>query len=176
MPNVVGSLLAQSDVKDLTMHTELCGDAYYQLHEAGKLTNARCSLHRSKGLTGIVFGSRALYDWVDRNPGVTVAPLEYVNAPATIARLENMVSINSCISADLYGQVCAESAGLRHISGTGCAGPASCPASTGTSLRTPGARLTTSSRSTAPSIWRAGPPGSGRNCWSPSPTRTSGRT
>ena len=35
MPNVVGSLLAQSDVKDLTMHTELCGDAYFRLHEAG---------------------------------------------------------------------------------------------------------------------------------------------
>ena len=119
MPNVVGSLLAQSDVKDLAMHTELCGDAYYRLFEAGKLTNARCALHRNKGLTGIVFGSRALYDWVDQNPGVTVAPLEYVNAPATIAQLENMVSINSCISADLYGQVCAESAGLRHISGTG---------------------------------------------------------
>ena len=75
MPNVVGSLLAQSDVKDLTMHTELCGDAYYRLHEAGKLTNARCALHPRKGLTGIVFGSRALYDWVDRNPAVTAAPL-----------------------------------------------------------------------------------------------------
>ena len=119
VPNVVGSLLAQSDVKDLTMHTELCGDAYFRLYEAGKLTNARCALPPRKGLTGIVFGSRALYDWVDRNPAVTAAPLEYINAPATIAQLENMVSINSCISADLYGQVCAESAGLRHISGTG---------------------------------------------------------
>ena len=70
-------------------------------------------------MTGIVFGSKELYDWVDQNPAVTAAPLEYINAPATIAQLENMVSINSCISADLYGQVCAESAGLRHISGTG---------------------------------------------------------
>ena len=58
MPNVVGSLLAQSDVKDLTMHTELCGDAYYQLYEAGKLTGARCALHPRKGFTGIVFGPR----------------------------------------------------------------------------------------------------------------------
>ena len=30
-----------------------------------------------------------------------------------------MISINSCIAVDLYGQVCAESAGLRQISGTG---------------------------------------------------------
>lgn len=119
MPNVVGARLAESDLKDLGMHTELCGDAYYELHRAGKLTNRKLSLHRGKGLTGIVFGSRALYDWVDMNPGVTVGPLEYVNAPETIGKIDNMISINSCIAADLYGQVCAESAGLRHISGTG---------------------------------------------------------
>lgn len=119
MPNVVGSLLAQSDLKDLGMHTELCGDAYYELFRSGKLTGARCALHRRKGMTGIVFGSQALYDWVDQNPGVAAAPLEYVNAPETIAKIDDMISINSCIAADLYGQVCAESAGLRHISGTG---------------------------------------------------------
>ena len=119
MPNVVGARLAESDLKDLGMHTELCGDAYYALYRAGKLTNKRKSLQRGKGITGIVFGSQDLYEWVDQNPGVVVEPLEYVNAPETIARHENMISINSCIAVDLYGQICAESAGLRHISGTG---------------------------------------------------------
>jgi len=119
MPNVVGKLLAQSDLKDLGMHTELCSDAYVELYEAGKLTNAKKTIHRGKGLTGIVFGSQKLYDWVNENPGVTGWPLEYINAPEVIARNDNMISINSCISADLYGQVCAESAGSRQISGTG---------------------------------------------------------
>ena len=119
MPNVGGARLAESDLKDLGMHTELCGDAYYELYKAGKLTNRRKSHQRGKGVTGIVFGSQSLYDWVDQNPGVVVEPLEYVNAPETIGRLDNMISINNCIAVDLYGQVCAESAGLRHISGTG---------------------------------------------------------
>ena len=119
MPNVVGARLAQSDVKDLGMHTELCGDAYYELYKAGKLTNKRKTLQRGKGVTGMVFGSQALYDWVDQNPGLVMEPLEYVNAPETIAQLDHMISINNCIAVDLYGQVCAESAGLRHISGTG---------------------------------------------------------
>lgn len=119
MPNVVGARLAQSDLRDLGMHTELCGDAYLELFKAGKLTNTKKKLHRNKGITGIVFGSSALYDWVDQNPGVIMAPLEYVNAPETIAQLDNMMSINNCIAVDLYGQVCAESVGLRHISGTG---------------------------------------------------------
>lgn len=119
MPNVVGARLAESDLKDLGMHTELCGDAYYELYKAGKLTNRRKSHQRGKGVTGIVFGSQSLYDWVDQNPGVVVEPLEYVNAPETIGKQDNMISINNCIAVDLYGQVCAESAGLRHISGTG---------------------------------------------------------
>lgn len=119
MPSAVGTLIAQSDLKDLGMHTELCGDAYFDLHEAGKLTNRRKTFQRGKGVTGMVFGTQKLYDWVDRNPGVVVEPLEFVNDPAVIAKHDNMISINSAISADLYGQVCAESAGLRQISGTG---------------------------------------------------------
>ena len=118
MPNVVGAMLAESVVKDLSMHTELCGDAYYRLFEAGKLTN-RKRFQRGKGVTGMVFGSQSLYDWADENPSVIVEPLSYVNDPNIIAKNEKMISINSCVSVDLYGQICAESAGLRHISGTG---------------------------------------------------------
>lgn len=118
MPNVVGAMLAESDVKDLSMHTELCGDAYYRLFEAGKLTN-RKRFQRGKGVTGMVFGSQSLYEWADENPSVIVEPLSYVNDPNIIAKNEKMISINSCVSVDLYGQICAESAGLRHISGTG---------------------------------------------------------
>ena len=36
-----------------------------------------------------------------------------------IGEIENFVSINSCIAVDLFGQISAESAGTRHISGTG---------------------------------------------------------
>ncbi len=119
MPAAIGQLLARSDLRDLGMHTELCSDAYVDLYESGRLTNRKKTLHAGKGMMGIAFGSRRLYDWVDENPAVAVAPLEYVNEPRIIAQLDNMISINSCISADLYGQVCAESAGTRQISGTG---------------------------------------------------------
>lgn len=119
MPNTIGTMLAESDLKDLGMHTELCSDAYVDLYRAGKLTNNKKNINKGKGIFGFAFGSQALYDWLDQNPGVTVCPMEYVNAPETIAQMDNMVSINSCISVDLYGQICAESAGLRHISGTG---------------------------------------------------------
>lgn len=119
MPDALGKLIAQSDLKDLGMHTELCSDAYYELYKSGKLTNTKKAKHRNKGVLGIAFGSETLYDWLDDNPGIAAYPLEYVNAAEIIAQMDNMVSINSCISADLYGQVCAETSGTRHISGTG---------------------------------------------------------
>ena len=84
MPTVLGKLLARSGLHDLGMHTELCSDAYLELHEAGVLTNRRCTLHRNQGMLGITIGSQRLYDWVDDNPGVIAAPLSYVNAPEVI--------------------------------------------------------------------------------------------
>ena len=115
----LGEMIAESDLKDLGMHTELCSDGYLEIYKSGKLTNRKKALNREKGVLGIAFGSQELYDWLDDNPGVAVFPLEYVNNAEVIAGMDNMVSINSCISVDLYGQVCAESSGLRHISGTG---------------------------------------------------------
>lgn len=119
MPNSVGKLMAESDLKDLGMHTELLSDGFVDLYEAGKLTNSRKTLHRGKGVFGIALGSQRLYDWVGENQGLLSFPMDYVNQPNVMAQMENMISINNCIAIDLYGQVSSESAGTRHISGTG---------------------------------------------------------
>ena len=46
-------------------------------------------------------------------------PVEYVNDPVVIARNDNMISINAALEVDLWGQVCAESVGTAHVSGSG---------------------------------------------------------
>ena len=119
IPNAVGEIMANSDIRDLGMHTELCTDAFLTLFKAGKLTNKCKTIERGKGVFGCAVGSGELYEWLDDNPGVAAYPLEYVNRPFTIAQVDNMVSINACVAVDLYGQVAAESAGARQISGTG---------------------------------------------------------
>ena len=83
------------------------------------ITNSRKTLHRGKGVLGLVIGSRALYNWVDDNPGIAGFPLSYVNDPMVIAQNDNMISINGCLNVDLYGQTGSESAGFRQISGSG---------------------------------------------------------
>ena len=65
MPNAVGKMIAESGIKNLGMHTELCCDAYLHLYNAGVLTNRKSSLQRDKGVFGIAFGSHALYDWIE---------------------------------------------------------------------------------------------------------------
>jgi len=64
-------------------------------------------------------GTQRLYDYVDHNPEVFMAPVDYVNDPRVICQNDNLVSINSCVQVDLMGQVAAESVGLRQISGVG---------------------------------------------------------
>ncbi len=119
IPNAIGDIIADSNIKDLGMHTELCTDAYLKLHRCGKLTNKMKNIDREKGVFGCAVGSAELYEWLDDNHGIAAYPLEYVNSPDVIARLDNVVSINSCVAIDLYGQVAAEGAGSRQISGTG---------------------------------------------------------
>lgn len=119
IPNSIGSMIAESDVRDLGMHTELMSDGYLDLYRAGKITNKYKKLHPGKGVFSICNGSRALYDFLDRNPEIVTAPMHWVNSPAVIRELDDFISINGCIAVDLFGQVSSESAGLRQISGTG---------------------------------------------------------
>ena len=119
MPNALGEMMVESELKNLGMHTELMSDAYLSLHRAGKLTNTEKNIRRGKGVFGLALGSPSLYEFIAENDSVCVMPLSYVNDTAVIASIDNMISINSCLNVDLYGQVSAESSGTRQISGTG---------------------------------------------------------
>lgn len=119
IPNALGSLIAESDLKDLGMHTELMSDGYLDLYRAGKITNKRKKLQCGKGVFSICNGSRELYQFLDRNMDILSAPMYYVNNPETIRQLDYFVSINGCIAVDLFGQASSESVGTRQISGTG---------------------------------------------------------
>jgi butyryl-CoA:acetate CoA-transferase len=119
MPGAVGSLVASSGLQDLGVHSEMYVDAFLEMTEAGKITGRRKIIDRHKQVFSFAFGSRRLYDFLDDNPGLASCPIDYVNNPWIIAQNDNVVSVNAAIEVDLFGQVCSESAGTRHISGTG---------------------------------------------------------
>ncbi|MCI9556026.1 MAG: butyryl-CoA:acetate CoA-transferase [Lawsonibacter sp.] len=119
MPNTVGSMIAQSDLKDLGVHTEMYVDGFVDMALAGKLTGRNKALDKGRQVYAFAAGTQKLYDYVNRNPDVMAAPVDYTNDVRVLAQLDNFISINNAIDMDLFGQVNAESAGLKHISGTG---------------------------------------------------------
>ena len=119
MPNAVGSMIAQSDLTDLGVHTEMYVDGFVDMAMAGKLTGRNKALDKGRQVYAFAAGSQKLYDYINRNPDVMAAPVEYTNDVRVLAQLDNFISINNAIDMDLYGQVNAESAGTKHISGTG---------------------------------------------------------
>ena len=119
IPNAIGTMVAESDLKDLGVHTEMYVDAYLEMTKAGRISGAKKNIDKYKQVFSFAMGSRELYDFIDDNPGVIAYSVDYTNSPIVVASIDNFVSINACIEVDLFGQVCAESVGTKHISGTG---------------------------------------------------------
>lgn len=120
LPSSIGSLLAKSDLKDLNIHTEMFVDAYLDLYDAGKIVNkTKLPMDYGRAVYSFAAGTDRLYNFINDNPKCCCAPIEWVNNCTNIAEIDKFISINSCLTVDIYGQVCAESAGYRQISGTG---------------------------------------------------------
>ena len=119
MPNTIGSMIAQSDLKDLSVHTEMYVDGFVDMAMAGKITGKHKQLDKGRQVFAFAAGTQKLYDYMDRNPDVMGAPVDYTNDVHVISQIDNFISINNAIDCDLFGQVNAESAGIKHISGTG---------------------------------------------------------
>ena len=119
MPNAVGSLIAKSDLKDLGVHTEMYVDAFVDIAKAGKITGKNKSIDKGRQVYAFGAGTQKLYDYLDENPQCMSAPVNYTNDIRSISALDNFISINNAVDIDLYGQINAESAGTKQISGAG---------------------------------------------------------
>ena len=119
MPNVVCSLLRDSGVKDLGIHTEMLTDGIVDLYQDGRVTGRLKTLDPGKITYSFALGTAKLYQAVDNNPDFHCCPVDYTNLPHNIMQNDHVVSINNTTQIDLQGQAASESDGLRHISGTG---------------------------------------------------------
>lgn len=111
-------------VPDATMHgltsrsglrvwTEMFSDSVFALEKVG-------ALDRNVPISAsFLFGSPELIAWVHENERVEMVRTEVTNSPARIARNPRMVSVNTALQVDLFGQANASRINARIHSGFG---------------------------------------------------------
>ncbi len=112
-------LAALKDHNDLGLHGGLLDDGGMALIEAGNVTGKNKPIDREQHVTGMALGSRQLIEWLADTPAVVFRGADYTHEVAVMRQIPQFVSINSALEVDLYGQLNAEFADGRQISGTG---------------------------------------------------------
>ena len=99
--------------RGLRVWTEMFSDSIFALEQAGALDrNVKIS-------ASFIFGSPELMEWVDGNDRIKMLRTEITNDPARIARNQAMVSVNTALQVDLFGQANASRINARIHSGFG---------------------------------------------------------
>ncbi|MFX1566901.1 MAG: acetyl-CoA hydrolase/transferase family protein [Promethearchaeota archaeon] len=105
--------------RDLGIHTEMFSDGVVDLYEKGIITNKFNNLHPGKFIATFLMGTKKLYGFVDDNPSVEMHTVDYTNNVMIAGKVNKLISINSALQVDLFGQVCADTLGYQQYSGVG---------------------------------------------------------
>ncbi len=104
---------------DLGIHSELLSEPMMELMINGNVTNKYKGFMDGKSVFAFAFGSTKLYQYLNRNEEVYGAEFPFVNDPRTIAKNKKMISINTTMAFDIFGQAASDSLGWRQQSATG---------------------------------------------------------
>ena len=119
VPMAIAKRIADSDLKDLGIHTEVLPEGIMHIYNAGKITGARKGIDRGKIIASILIGTHELIEFGRDCPDLYFHSSSYTNDPAIMSRNDNLITVNAFLEVDLLGQVNAESIGHRTVSGTG---------------------------------------------------------
>ncbi|MCM6778480.1 hypothetical protein NDR87_33840 [Nocardia sp. CDC159] len=127
---VPDAVLAQlTDRRNLVVWSEMFSDGVLAIEKAGALDPD------APVTASFVFGGAELYDWIDHNPRVQLLRTEKTNDLAAIARHPALISVNTALQIDLFGQ-----ANAHWLRGTIYSGFGGQVDFVGGSLRSPGGR------------------------------------
>ncbi|MFX1388298.1 MAG: acetyl-CoA hydrolase/transferase family protein [Promethearchaeota archaeon] len=105
--------------QDLGIHTEMFSDGVVDLYEKGVITNKYNNVNPGKFIATFLMGTKKLYRFVDENPNVQMHTVDYTNNVMIAGKVNKLISINSALQIDLFGQVCADTLGYQQYSGVG---------------------------------------------------------
>jgi 4-hydroxybutyrate CoA-transferase len=104
--------------REIGVHSGMIDDAIVELAAKGVVTGGRKDFDREKIVTGMVFGTRATYEFCAR-PAIKFRAADYTHAPKVLGHISNFVAINSAVEIDLFGQTNAELVHGGLVSGSG---------------------------------------------------------
>jgi acyl-CoA hydrolase len=104
--------------RDIGVHSGMIDDSIVELAEKGVITGRKKDFDKEKIITGMVFGTRATYEFC-AHPSVKFRAADYTHAPKVLGEITNFVAINSAIEIDLFGQTNAELVHGGLVSGSG---------------------------------------------------------
>ncbi len=105
--------------QDLGIHTEMFSDGVVDLYEKGVITNKYNNVNPDKFTATFLMGTKKLYKFVDDNPNVEMHTVDYTNNVMIAGKVNKLISINSALQVDLFGQICADTLGNQQYSGVG---------------------------------------------------------
>ena len=117
LPNAVALHLA--DRNDLGIHSELFSHAFVRLVRAGVANGRKKTIHPRKHVFTFAMGDDEVYEFINDNPSMESYSSSYVNDIHVIAQHDNLMSVNTAIEIDLYGQVNGEYINGTQYSGSG---------------------------------------------------------
>ena len=104
---------------DLGIHTELFNQPMLDLIENGNVTNKNKGYMDGLSVYSFSLGTEKLYKFLDKNPSMYCVPFSVANDARNIAKNRKMISINSTMSIDIYGQCASECMAWNQQSGCG---------------------------------------------------------
>jgi len=113
------ALKSLQEKHDLGIHTEMFSDGVVDLYEQGIITNKNNNVNPDKFIATFLMGTKKLYKFVDGNPNVEMHTVDYTNNVMIAGKVNKLISINSALQVDLFGQVCADTLGYQQYSGVG---------------------------------------------------------
>jgi acyl-CoA hydrolase len=119
IPNQIATSLADSDMGDFGIHSEMFTTGLMRLHQSGKVTNRKGGEFDGFSPTTFAAGIPELYQWLHENDDVRFLPVHVVNSPERIARNRDLVTVNGALAVDLAGQVIADTINGLQFSGVG---------------------------------------------------------
>ncbi|MGI5931443.1 MAG: acetyl-CoA hydrolase/transferase family protein [Eubacterium sp.] len=117
LSTAIGNSLTSKN--DLGIFSEMFCSSMMLLMKNGNVTNRSKGFMNGKSVFAFAAGPGELYDFMDHNELLYNVPFPYANDPRNIMKNNRMISINTALALNIYGETAADALGYKQYSAIG---------------------------------------------------------